>query len=65
VLKTTDTAEVVWDDDLTRRRSRELLEAKFVPFIQDNKAVYDRCEADGHVSNDELKKLVEMYNAGK
>lgn len=60
-----DTAEVVWDDDLHRARAKEVFEAKFIPFIQDNKAVYDRCEAENHVSDDELKKLVEMYNAGK
>jgi len=60
-----DTAEVVWDDDLHRSQSKDLIEAKFIPFIQDNKAVYDHCEADSHVSDDELKKLVEMYNAGK
>jgi|GEM_PF-6053721 len=65
VLKTTDTAEVVWDDDLSRSKSKDLMEAKFVPFIQDNKIVYDRYAADRRVNADELKKLVEMYNGSK
>jgi len=65
VAKTTDTAEVVMDDDISRGKNKELLDAKFVPFIQDNKDVYSRYQAEGHISFAELKKLVEMYNAGK
>jgi hypothetical protein len=60
-----DTAEVVLDDDLSRSRSQELLEAKLVPFIQDNKSVYDQYQAEKRVNPDGLKKLVEMYNSGK
>jgi hypothetical protein len=60
-----DTAEVVLDDDLSRGKSKELLEAKFVPFIQDNPAVYSQYQADDRITPDKLKKLVEMYNGGK
>jgi len=65
VAKTTDTAEVVMDDDISRGKNKDLLDAKFVPFIQDNKDVYNRYQAEGHISFGELKKLVEMYNGSK
>ena len=65
VAKTTDTAEVVLDDDISRGRDKDLLDAKFVPFIQDNQDVYNRYQSEGHISFGELKKLVEMYNGVK
>src|ERR1700733_1888738 len=65
VARTTDTAEVVMDDDISRDKNKELLDAKFAPFIQDNKDVYNRYQAEGHISFGELKKLIEMYNARK
>ena len=65
VAKTTETAEGVMDDDISRGKNKELLDAKFVPFVQDNKDVYNRYQAEGHISFGELKKLVEMYNGSK
>jgi len=60
-----DTAEVVWDDDLSRSKSKDLMDAKFVPFIKDNTTVYGLYQAENRVNAAELKKLVDIYNGSK
>jgi len=60
-----DTAEVVWDDDLSRSKSKDLMDAKFVPFIKDNTTVYGLYQAENRVNAAELKKLVDTYNGSK
>lgn len=58
----TDEAQLVMNDDLSRSQSKELLDTKFLPFIQDNTSIVTLYQSEKHIGADELKNLVSLYN---